>query len=107
MDATVETVLVVGLAWMAFKGLVTVLLLLGAGRVLRRTPLAPLVVRMEAHPYISRLRSRLPWSRPVTDADPNEDHSQRPSDAARQLWSRVSPIHGRPSRSTTRPPTAP
>jgi hypothetical protein len=44
MDATLETVLVIGLAWMAFKGLVTVLLLLGAGRLLRRTPLAPLVM---------------------------------------------------------------
>jgi hypothetical protein len=62
MDATVETVLLVGLAWMAFKALVTLLLLLGAGPVLRRTPLAPLVVRMETHPRIVQLRSRLPWS---------------------------------------------
>jgi hypothetical protein len=79
MDATVETVLVVGLAWMAFKGLVTVLVLLGAGRVLLHTPLAPLVVRMEAHPYISWLRSRLPWRRPVADADSYAVHPQEPS----------------------------
>jgi hypothetical protein len=62
MEATVETVLLVGLAWMAFKALLTVLLLLGAGPVLRRTPLAPLVARVEEHPLLGRLRSRLPWS---------------------------------------------
>lgn len=64
MDQTVEALLVVGLAWLAFKALVTVLLLLGAGPVLRRTPLAPLVVRVEAHPLIARFRSHLPWSVP-------------------------------------------
>jgi hypothetical protein len=67
MDATVETVLAVGLAWMAFKGLVTVLLLLGAGPMLRRTPLAPFVVRIESHLRLMPRRPRLPWLRPAAD----------------------------------------
>ena len=80
MEATVETVIVVGLAWMAFKALVTVLLLLGAGRVLRRTPLAPYVIRIEAHPWFVRLRSRLPWSQTVSGQDRSGHHPDRPPD---------------------------
>ena len=48
MEEATETLLLVGLTWMAFKAVVTVLLLLGAGPVLRRTPLAPIVLRIEA-----------------------------------------------------------
>ena len=76
MEQTVETLLLVGLVWMACKALVTVLLLLGAGPVLRRTPLAPIVLRIEALPLIARLRSRLPWSvpsRPRTSSVPGRD----------------------------------
>jgi hypothetical protein len=83
MDATVETVLLFGLAWIAFKGLLTVLLLLGAGPVLRRTPLAPLVARVEIHPRIVQLRSRLPWSRRASASTPREREPQTPADATR------------------------
>jgi hypothetical protein len=82
MDATVETALIVGVAWMAFKGLLTVLLLLGAGPILRRTPLSPLVVRMEAHAPFARLRSHLPWLR-SSDPDPRTYPDEQPSERAR------------------------
>jgi hypothetical protein len=81
VDATGEAVLVVGLAWVAFKGVITVLLLLGAGPVLRRTPLAPVVVRFEAHPWIAQLRSRLPWPRRAVDPSGYGDPGDRPSQA--------------------------
>ena len=80
MDATTETVLLVGLAWIAFKGLLTVLLLLGAGRLLRRTPLAPLVVRMEARLPFVRRAARLPWSRQDADASRSPNHDVQSSE---------------------------
>ena len=76
MEQAAETLLLAGLAWIAFKALVTVLLLLGAGPVLRHTPLAPIVLRIEAHPLIARLRARLPWpvpSPPRTPSAPGRD----------------------------------
>lgn len=76
---SLEGVLALGLLWIAFKATVTVLLLLGAGRLLRRTPLAPLVARMEAHLPAVQLRSRPPW---IKVARSRHDPPTRP-DAAR------------------------
>jgi hypothetical protein len=86
MDATVESVLLVGLAWIAFKALLTVLLLLGAGPVLRRTPLAPLVARIEALPLIARLRSHLPGSRRPSASTPRSTRARR-SRSSTDHWS--------------------
>ena len=57
--APLQTLVALGLAWMALKGLVTILLLLGAGRALRHTRLAPFVARVEAHLPTEELQSRL------------------------------------------------
>ncbi|MCC7104506.1 MAG: hypothetical protein IT307_05125 [Chloroflexi bacterium] len=64
---TLENAVALGVVWMSVKGTITLLLMLGAGRFLKRTRFRPLVERLEARlPHRPRLRlPRLtaPWRR--------------------------------------------